>query len=61
VKRYFNNLEHLLTKFKFHPHRIFNMDETGVSMVLTKTEKGKDQLTKSWLENVDKPQQLSAV
>jgi hypothetical protein len=39
VKRYFNNLEHLLTKFKFHPHRIFNMDETGVSTVPTKTAK----------------------
>jgi hypothetical protein len=39
VKRYFINLEHLLTKFKFHPHRIINMDETGVSTVPTKTAK----------------------
>jgi hypothetical protein len=39
VKRHFNNLEHLLTKFKFHQHRIFNMDETGVSTVPKKTAK----------------------
>jgi hypothetical protein len=28
LERYFKNLEHLMQKFKFQPHRNFNMDKT---------------------------------
>lgn len=39
VERYFVNLQTCLEKYKFLPHRIFNMDETGVSTVPDKTAK----------------------
>jgi hypothetical protein len=51
MKWYFNNLEHLLTKFKFRPHSICNMDETGVSTVQTKTPK---VITSKWKRSVNK-------
>ncbi|KAJ4430879.1 hypothetical protein ANN_19470, partial [Periplaneta americana] len=39
VDRYFENLKECLGKYKFPPHRLFNMDETGVSTVPDKTAK----------------------
>ncbi|KAJ4448610.1 tigger transposable element-derived protein 1-like [Periplaneta americana] len=39
VDRYFENLKECLGKYKFPPHRLFNMDETGVSAVPDKTAK----------------------
>ena len=39
VKRYFNNLEDVITKYQFPSSRIYNMDETGVSTVPYKIKK----------------------
>lgn len=36
---FFNNLSELVTKHRFSPKRIFNMDETGLSVVPNKVPK----------------------
>ena len=48
IKLYFNNLNQSMTKHKFPPHRIFNVDETGINSVHRPdkilTEKGLKQV-----------------
>lgn len=39
VNIFFDHLEKLMTKFKFPPSRIFNMDESGISTVPNTTPK----------------------
>lgn len=49
VKEFFDNLQQEYTKHNFSPHRIFNVDETGLSVVQSKVvdvigRKGKRQI-----------------
>ena len=36
VEQYFSNLEILLNEFQFPPHRIYNVDESGLTCVTNK-------------------------
>ncbi|KAL1279368.1 hypothetical protein QQF64_026041 [Cirrhinus molitorella] len=48
VGEFFDNLSKVMDRYKFPPHMIYNMDETGVTTVQTPrqvvTEKGKKQV-----------------
>ncbi|KAJ2938699.1 hypothetical protein O0L34_g12026 [Tuta absoluta] len=39
VERFFKNLKEVYDKYKLRPHRVYNMDETGMSTVPKKTPK----------------------